>query len=659
MKKIKYVLVCALVVLGMTSCNEWLNVNTDPDTPNNESALVANRLPWIQKFFMYAGGPTNYRTAAQAGVYYSTNGNVNTCCVTWAPVAGLTTTSYQIWFVAAAANINDLYKTAEAEGAYHYMAAANVFHAMGFMDMVDLYGEMPYTEALTSNPSPAYDDGKTIFYGCIDKIDAAIELFSKSQESGATPLSEGDMWCGGDPQKWIKLCYGLKARWLNKLSKRSDYDPTTILDYLSKAPSSNADNVLGKAYSSASDVTDWLWGDPIMANGRWAYAAYGSTQRISKFHKNLLVNMRGAGVEDPRMSKIVPAAMCNIKLDASGKVASYDWVRSEGVDCLDDAARLRAGGATSIQIPAFTATDKEIEYKIDDEATRVAFFNNAPQARKSMEGNVVKITYPAGSLYINSTNYLYAGDTAYVNIRSASGLTGVAGQPENDVNWYTNAAAYNAGVVCGTGSFQVRSVSDYEVITYHEMCFIRAEVLFRQGDKAGALAAYKAGIKAHMDMMQTKLTEWQAAGYNNPDMMPMDPAAINNYLSSAAVAQNANELTMSDIMLQKYVAMGCSIENYNDMRRFNYSAGNIKDFGVVYPGFKRGPLFAGQAQLTGSSPTDPTYWMRRWRLPSNLELAYNETNARASNRHAYDTDIWCYPVWWDCATDDEYYGYIR
>ena len=116
---------------------------------------------------------------------------------------------------------------------------------------------------------------------------------------------------------------------------------------------------------------------------------------------------------------------------------------------------------------------------------------------------------------------------------------------------------------------------------------------------------------------------------------------------------------MSDIMLQKYVAMGCSIENYNDMRRFNYSAGNIKDFGVVYPGFKRGPLFAGQAQLTGSSPTDPTYWMRRWRLPSNLELAYNETNARASNKHAYDANIWCYPVWWDCATDDEYYGYIR
>ncbi len=43
------------------------------------------------------------------------------------------------------------------------MAAADVFHALGFMEMLDLYGEMPYTEAATGNPSPKPDDGKTIY----------------------------------------------------------------------------------------------------------------------------------------------------------------------------------------------------------------------------------------------------------------------------------------------------------------------------------------------------------------------------------------------------------------------------------------------------------------------------------------------------------------
>jgi PKD repeat protein len=270
-------------------------------------------------------------------------------------------------------------------------------------------------------------------------------------------------------------------------------------------------------------------------------------------------------------------------------------------------------------------------------------------------------------MYINSTNYILAGDTAYVNLRSCSlqyGTTGVNSATE--LNWYPSVAAGAAGAIGSTGSFQVRPVSDQEILTYHEMCFIKAEAYMRKGDAANAYTAYKAGIQAHLDMMQAKLAQWKAGGYNKsaagfiiPDMEPMDQTAINTYLSSAAVAPDAGTLTMSDIMLQKYVAMGCSIENWNDMRRFNFSAGNIGAFGVVYPGYDRGPLFAGQSLYTGTSKADPRYWQRRWKLPTTLELNYNLTNALAVNVHAADANVWSIPVWWDCTTDDEYYGYIK
>ena len=277
------------------------------------------------------------------------------------------------------------------------------------------------------------------------------------------------------------------------------------------------------------------------------------------------------------------------------------------------------------------------------------------------------MTYNAGSIYINSNNYLYAGDTAYVNMRSSALATsGNPNQPANDVNWYPSIAAYNAGVIGSTGSFQVRPVSDQEILTYHEMCFIRAEVYMRKGDAGNAYTAYKAGIQAHLDMMQAKLTQWKAGGFNKnaagviiPDMEPMDQTAVTNYLSSSAVAQGAGTLTMADIMLQKYIAMGCSIENWNDMRRFNYSAGNVGGFGVVYPGYQRGPLFTGQSQLTGGSPADPRYWMRRWALPPTYEINYNSINTLALNPHATDPNIWSMPVWWDCATDAEYYDYLK
>lgn len=661
MKSLKYIIPLCILVLGTTSCKKWLEVNTDPDNPSSSTVLVQNRLPWMQHFYSYTAGVSNFRSACQAGVYYSNSGSGNALSTTWTATSG-NITPYQTWFIEVASNLNDMYNSAKQEGAYYYMATADVFSALGFMEMLDLYGEMPYTQAITPGiPSPAYDNGKTIYYGCMAKLDEAISLFSKTQEPGAPSLAEGDMWNHGDVSKWIKMCYGLKARYMLLLSKKSDlFKPDSILYCLSQGPQSNADDVVQPSFNN-SNVTDYLEGDPVVTNGNWDYAAYGSNQRISAFYYNLLTNMRGSGVTDPRMSKIVPAAMSDIKLDNSGKVVSYKWNRSIGVDSYGPSTRLVKGGAFSISTTSYATDTVKISYTISDGTDLAAFISAQQQAGRpyTVSGNTVKIIYLPGSIYVNSSNYLYAGDTAYVNLRSFSLATG--GESETDVNWYPSKAAMAAGAVGSTGSYQVRPVSDEEILTYHEMCFIKAEVYMRKGDKADAYTAYIAGIQSDFDMMQAKLTDWQAAGYakTNPDMAPMDPNAITAYLQSSAVCQNAGDLTMSDIMLQKYVAMGCSIENWNDMRRLDYSAGDIGGFGVVYPGFDRGPLFAGTDLYIGGSKSDPRYWPRRWQLPATLELNYNSKSALAINPHAADPSVWSMPVWWDCATDDQYFGYLK
>ena len=672
MKNLRYIILGSLLILGSTSCKKWLDVNTDQDNPNNQSVLVQNRLPWIQHFYQYSAGVTNYRTACIAGVYYTNSANPNTFSTTWACTNGNSTTSYQTWFVEVSSNLVDLYSTAQKQGAYHYMAAADVFHALGYMQMLDLYGEMPYTQAGTGNPSPKPDDGKTIYNGCMAKLNEAIGLFSQAQTAGTPALAAGDLWGGGDVNKWIKACWGLKARYMIKLSKKTDlYNADSILYCLSKGPQSIADNLVGPGFNN-STVTDYLVGDPVVTNGNFDYAAYGSTVRMSQYHYNLLANMRGAGVVDPRLSKIVPACMTNIKLDpTTGRVASYTWTRSIGVDSynpqtasapLSLANRLAKGGATSIATASYAAANTNITYAIADATDRANFIADQVTVGRTFttSGNNVTVTYKLGSLFINSTNYVLAGDTAYVNMRSSAIATsGNPLQGQNDVNWYPTAVAYTAGVVGSTGSYQVRPVSDQEILTFHEMNFIKAEVYMRKGDLLNAYTAYIAGIQAHLNMMQAKLTSWQSTyGTTNPDMTPMNAAAISSYLASAAVG-SAGTLTMADIMLQKYIAMGCSIENWNDMRRFNFSAGNVGSFGVVYPGYQRGPLFTGGAQLTGTSPSDPRYWIRRYALPPTYEINYNSINTLALNPHAVDANIWSMPIWWDCATDAEYYGYLK
>ncbi len=365
--------------------------------------------------------------------------------------------------------------------------------------------------------------------------------------------------------------------------------------------------------------------------------------------------------------------MADVKLNGSGQVSSYTWNRSKGVDSYGAATRLLNGGPTSIQTASYAATPQKIVYNITNSTDHANFVDSLVKAGKvagqdyADSGTYVRVIYPAGSIFINSSNYIYAGDTAYVSMRSNSLATsGNPAQPSNDVNWYPSIDAYNAGVIGSTSSFQVRPVSDQEILTYHEMCFIKAEVEMRKGNAADAYTAYISGIKAHFDMMQAKLNEWKGGGFDKnaagvviPDMQPMDPTDINSYLASSAVAQSPGDLSMSDIMLQKYVAMGCSIENYNDMRRFDFSAGDIPGFGVVYPGYDRGPLFTGDAQLTGTSKDDPRYWMRRWALPPTYEINYNSVNTLSLNPHAGDPNIWSMPVWWDTPTDDAYYGYLK
>src|ERR1700743_45328 len=243
MRNTKYIILGCLLVLSSISCKKWLNVNADPDHPNNSTVSVQNRLPWIQHFYAYTAGVTNFRTACQAGVFYSATGSANALAVTWTATTG-NVTSYQTWFDEVASNLNDMYTAAQAKNAYDYMAAADVFSAMGFMEMLDLYGEMPYTQALNpAIPSPAYDNGKTIYNGCMAKLNEAISLFGQAQPSTAPSFATGDMWLQGNPAEWIKFCYGLKARYMLKLSKKADlFNADSILYCLSQGPQSNADN---------------------------------------------------------------------------------------------------------------------------------------------------------------------------------------------------------------------------------------------------------------------------------------------------------------------------------------------------------------------------------------------------------------------------------
>jgi len=674
MKKILYLVACLMFLAGISSCNTWLDVNTDPDSPNSATASAKVRLPWIQYYYMYACGNTNFRANLITQMFsMASRAATNSYLSQWDYAQGHSTTAYQNWFLGGACNIDDLIRAAEKEEAYHYIGAAKMIKAMGSIMMVDLFGEMPYTDAVNSaSLAPVYDDGDFTYEQCLALVDEAIEYFKKSQPATATSLAAGDSWFGGDTQKWIKLANGMKARWMMNMSKLPSFNADAVLAALQGAPQSTSEDLYATYANVETAATCFTVGDAYGPCTTWDCAAWGTGQRMNRWYVGLLTNFKGTGVEDPRADKLLPSAMINVKLNAGGNaIESYEWIRDEGIEefGLDGKMTVNrhVGGNCNAYLTLATKDVSKV-YKnsailnyyasIKDFCTSVEkYYKNADI---TVNADDVTIVYHAGAMYVNDTNPLFVEDIKYVQLR-ADAVFETAGLAVNDMNCYysgSSATTRSLGFVQGTGAFYTRPDSDNDIFTYAEACFIKAEIAMLKGDKSTANTEYTKGIKAHFDRMNRKLAEWEskgccktARGFDVSFAYSQIPQTdITKYMASAAVCKSADAMTMSDVMMQKFIAMGCSFQNWNDMRKYDYYMNG--KHGVVYTELKCPAYRLGSMSTFASSDTDRRFFPRRW-LHSTHETNYNNANCAASyekyggNLGATDKTIPSIPVFWD------------
>ena len=147
--------------------------------------------------------------------------------------------------------------------------------------------------------------------------------------------------------------------------------------------------------------------------------------------------------------------------------------------------------------------------------------------------------------------------------RGASGLS-ANDQPKN----FWGGSFGLASATQDTGARYIfKNASPFPVITAPEIKFIIAEAYYRKGDKNAALQAYKDGIGLSMDMLINNFQTSVPAGQR------ITPAISNAFLANNVIVPSANALTLSHIMLQKYIALyGYGIlETWVDMRRYHYT----------------------------------------------------------------------------------------
>jgi hypothetical protein len=231
--KIKFII--PIVALLAVSCKKFLDINTDPNNPT--SVEVSKLLPTTQRTLGDAlsmdeqnGGLSEIlavythqmTTREEADKYGITGVDVNIQTV-WSKLFSSTAnpgTAFPVYGVLQ--NLEDIIANATAAGNLRYAGIAKILKAYTYSVAVDVFGDVPYTEANKLKEGllyPKFDDDAAIYESLFTLINDGIANLNDA--SAPNPQSPGtdDLIYGGNLVRWIKAANTLKLKMYTQIRK--------------------------------------------------------------------------------------------------------------------------------------------------------------------------------------------------------------------------------------------------------------------------------------------------------------------------------------------------------------------------------------------------------------------------------------------------------
>jgi hypothetical protein len=183
------------------------------------------------------------------------------------------------------------------------IASARILRAWTFQHLTDLYGDIPYFDALKANQGsdfylPKYDKQADIYPAIIMELTEAA-----AQIDGGSGWTQGDVIYGGDMSKWKKFANSIKLRMALRMMKA---DLAKATQYANEAIAggvfeSNADNAVFKYLGAAPNTAPMYTAYYINSRTDFAVTGQfvdllkgipvGGAQKANPF----------AGIADPRL----------------------------------------------------------------------------------------------------------------------------------------------------------------------------------------------------------------------------------------------------------------------------------------------------------------------------------------------------------------------
>ncbi|MBU3713452.1 MAG: SusD/RagB family nutrient-binding outer membrane lipoprotein [Ferruginibacter sp.] len=334
------ILATSLVVLG-TGCKTNFDINAStedltagslnyrdvlPAALSNNARIVATDWKFLQNWMGYWARSGSYQNDQQEETYNFTNSFPSTNNP-WTDLY-YNNSSY-----------NYVQTKAIESGSGFYEAIARIMKAHNFQLLTDVYGNIPYSEALKGNEvrSPKYDKGADIYKDLFRELDKAIALLKDpvaSSPANNDKITTNDLVFKGNASMWIKFANTLKLRLLVHAydvpeinaaaevaiieAEGSGYLQSGETAKINPGYSSAKPNPFYRAYAINENGVLASNADFVKANsyaagfgnvsnpGNWGYYRYDADPRIDKFYVKPDVNPDAAIYEPADYHKGIP-----------------------------------------------------------------------------------------------------------------------------------------------------------------------------------------------------------------------------------------------------------------------------------------------------------------------------------------------------------------
>ncbi|WPP52253.1 SusD/RagB family nutrient-binding outer membrane lipoprotein [Catalinimonas niigatensis] len=279
----KYI-IFTMTALVLVSCGEdWLDINQDPNNP--QTGTLSLILPAAQT--AKAFGMTrdiNKNTMVFTRQLY----NLSESQYTQDPTTY--SNDYDGLFGNVLKEMEEIIEQGTEQEAWNFVGIAKIMKAHTYMVMVDLWGDLPYTEALNGEEtlSPEFTPAATIYDALLLLIDEGVADLAKE----STLNVEGDLIYNGDLDQWETAANTLKLRMLLNLR---------LVDPARATSGINALIAEGNLISDNSDDYEFRFGGSLTPNNRHPlyqieYVDGNKTYHMSNYFMYNLIKK-----EDPRL----------------------------------------------------------------------------------------------------------------------------------------------------------------------------------------------------------------------------------------------------------------------------------------------------------------------------------------------------------------------